>query len=236
MNDEHDEAHREFDPDVRRCVLDALQSSGVVILDPERTIVAESAEVAAGAILFPGTYILGASTIGPHARVGPDCWIEDSTVEADAIVRYSVVESARVRENSRIGPFAHLRPGADVGPDARIGNFVEVKAARLERGAKAGHLAYIGDADVGERANIGAGTITCNYDGADKHRTTIGADAFIGSNAALVAPVTIGEGATVAAGSTITDDVPPDSLAFGRARQVNKQGAPRRGEGEADDR
>jgi len=236
MDERNVGANREFDPDIRRRVLDALQASGVIILDPERTTVAESAEVAAGAVLFPGAIILGASTIGANARIGPDCWIEDSTVEDGCTVRYSVVESARVRAGSAVGPYAHLRPGADVGPEARVGNFVEVKAARLERGVKAGHLSYIGDADIGEGANIGAGTITCNYDGSAKHRTTIGAGAFIGSNAALVAPVTIGDGALVAAGSTITEDVPPESLAFGRARQVNKKDALQRAEGEGDDR
>ena len=122
-----------------------------------------------------------------------------------------------------MGPYAHLRPGADVGPEARIGNFVEIKSARLARGVKAGHLAYIGDADVGEDANIGAGTITCNYDGESKYRTIIEKGAFIGSNATLVAPVTIGEDAYVAAGSAITEDVPASGLAFGRARQVNKE-------------
>ena len=211
----------------RRC--ESLIACGVIILDPDRTYIGPRAEVAPGAILLPGTHLLGACSIEANARVGPDCWIEGSTVEADCVVWYSVVESARVRRGSTVGPFAHLRPGADVGPEARVGNFVEVKAARLGRGAKAGHLAYIGDAEVGEGANIGAGAVTCNFDGKEKHRTVIENGAFVGTNTSLVAPIRIGENAVVAAGSTITEDVPPNATAFGRARQVIKD--PKRKEG-----
>jgi bifunctional UDP-N-acetylglucosamine pyrophosphorylase/glucosamine-1-phosphate N-acetyltransferase len=213
----------ELDPVARKRVLDALRGSGVTVVDPDRTYVGEAVSVAPGTVLYPGTHLRGATTVGPGCRIGPDCWIEDTAIEDRCTVRYSVLEGARVRADSTVGPYAHLRPGADVGPEARVGNFVEVKEARLEKGVKAGHLAYIGDADVGEGANVGAGTITCNYDGVSKHRTVIEKDVFIGSNAALVAPVTIGEGAVVAAGSTITEDVPAGGLAFGRARQVNKE-------------
>jgi bifunctional UDP-N-acetylglucosamine pyrophosphorylase/glucosamine-1-phosphate N-acetyltransferase len=213
----------ELDPVARKRVLDALRGSGVTVVDPDRTYVGEGVSVAPGTVLYPGTHLRGATTVGPGCRIGPDCWIEDTAIEDRCTVRYSVLEGARVRADSTVGPYAHLRPGADVGPEARVGNFVEVKEARLEKGVKAGHLAYIGDADVGEGANVGAGTITCNYDGVAKHRTVIEKDVFIGSNAALVAPVTIGEGAVVAAGSTITEDVPAGGLAFGRARQVNKE-------------
>jgi len=129
-----------------------------------------------------------------------------------------------IRVGERVGPFARLRPGADIGPSAHVGNFVEVKNAVLGTGAKANHLAYLGDADIGAGANIGAGAITCNYDGVAKHRTEIGAGAFIGSNAALVAPVRVGEGAYVGSGSVITADVSADALAIGRARQVEKPG------------
>ncbi|MBC7098458.1 bifunctional UDP-N-acetylglucosamine diphosphorylase/glucosamine-1-phosphate N-acetyltransferase GlmU, partial [Candidatus Bipolaricaulota bacterium] len=149
-------------------------------------------------------------------------YLIDSRIEEGARVWYSVLEGAYVEKGARIGPFAHLRPGAHIGAGARVGNFVEVKAARLGEGVKAGHLAYIGDAEVGAGANIGAGAITCNYDGVRKHRTEIGPGAFIGSNAALVAPVRIGEGAYVGAGSVITQDVPPYALALGRSRQVIK--------------
>jgi len=204
----------------RRRAVDRLVRSGVWVEDAERTYLDGGVTVAAGTLLLAGVRLRGPVAIGPGCTVGPDCTIEASTIESGCVVRSSVIEGARVRAGSRIGPYAHLRPGADVGPDARVGNYVEVKAARLERGVKAGHLAYIGDAEIGEGANIGAGAITCNFDGRSKYRTVIGAGAFIGSNAALVAPVTIGEGAVIAAGSTITEDVPPGTLAFGRARQV----------------
>ena len=229
MHERGGEEHFESDAAARARLCASLRARGVVIPDPDRTYIDSNAEVAPGAILLPGTHIRGRCTIGADARVGPDCWIDDSTIEAGCVVWYSVLESARVRKGSTVGPFAHLRPGADVGPDARVGNFVEVKAARLGRGAKAGHLAYIGDAEVGEGANIGAGAVTCNYDGTDKHRTVIEDGAFVGTNASLVAPVRIGENAFVAAGSTITDDVPPNTKAFGRARQVVKERTPKGG-------
>ena len=137
---------------------------------------------------------------------------------------FSHLEGAHVGKNARVGPFARLRPGARLGTEVHIGNFVEVKEADIEAGAKANHLAYIGDARVGEGANVGAGTITCNYDGVAKHRTDIGKGAFIGSNSALVAPVKIGDGAYVGSGSVITENVPADALAIGRGRQVVKKG------------
>ncbi len=212
----------EPDTEERKKTIIALLQAGVQIIDPNRTIVDATVRVSAGAVLFPGVYLRGSTSIAAGCSIGPDCWIEDTTVEQNCVIRYSCLEGARVRERTTVGPYAHLRPGADVGPQARIGNFVEVKDSRLNRGAKAGHLSYLGDADVGEDVNIGAGTITCNYDGKSKHRTVIKRGAFIGSNAALVAPITIGDGSTVAAGSTITEDVPSGGLAFGRARQVNK--------------
>jgi bifunctional UDP-N-acetylglucosamine pyrophosphorylase/glucosamine-1-phosphate N-acetyltransferase len=151
------------------------------------------------------------------------------TVESGAeIVGFCHLEGCHVSRGARIGPFARLRPGAEIAEDAHVGNFVEIKNAIVEEGAKANHLAYIGDARVGARANIGAGTITCNYDGVFKHRTEIGAGAFVGSNSALVAPVTVGAGAMVAAGSVITRDVPEGALALARGRQEVKPGLGRR--------
>jgi len=207
----------------RRRRIDSLLEGGVSILDPECTYPEEDVVIGAGTVIFPGVYLRGSTRIGRDCTIGPDSFIEDSIVDERCTVRYSVIEGSRIRKGSSVGPYAHLRPGADVGPEARVGNFVEVKAARLGRGVKAGHLAYIGDAEVGEGTNIGAGTVTCNYDGVRKNRTVIEDGAFIGSNASLVAPVRIGHGAFVAAGSTITDDVPPNRLAFGRARQVVKE-------------
>ena len=200
-----------------------LVATGVTIIDPERTYIEPGVRVSPGTEILPGTHLRGGTVIGARCVIGPDCYIEDSIVEDDCRVRYSVIEGARVRSETTVGPYAHLRPGADIGPKVRIGNFVEVKASRVRRGAKAGHLTYLGDTDVGEDANIGAGTITCNYDGKGKHHTSIGKRAFIGSNTSLVAPVTIGNDALVGAGSTITEDVPDGDLALGRACQVNKQ-------------
>ena len=159
-------------------------------------------------------------TVGPHVVFGPGV-----TVRSGAeILAFSHLEGCVVSGGARIGPYARLRPGAEVGQGAHVGNFVELKATRLGAGAKANHLAYLGDADIGAGSNIGAGTITCNYDGHLKHRTVIGEGSFVGSNATLVAPVTLGAGAFIAAGSTITETVAPDALAFGRARQAEKPG------------
>ncbi len=234
MTVSNDDTQTERSPAQRMELIETLIRNGVQVIDPERTYIEEGVRVSPGAVLFPGTYLRGSTAIHEDCHIGPDCWVEDSVVERGCVVRYSYLEGARVRERTTVGPYAHLRAGADVGPNARIGNFVEIKAARLGQGVKAGHLTYIGDAEVGEAVNIGAGTITCNYDGKTKNRTTIEDGAFIGSNAALVAPVTIGEGAYVAAGSTITEDVPAAGLAIGRARQVNKRRG-RTAEEDADD-
>ncbi|MBS0521204.1 MAG: bifunctional UDP-N-acetylglucosamine diphosphorylase/glucosamine-1-phosphate N-acetyltransferase GlmU [Proteobacteria bacterium] len=159
-------------------------------------------------------------TIGPNVRFGSGV-----TVASHVEIRsFCDIEGVRIGKGAIIGPFARIRPGSEVADDAHVGNFVELKATRLGRGAKANHLAYLGDSDIGAASNIGAGTITVNYDGYGKHRTVIGADAFIGSNSSLVAPVRVGKGANVTAGSVITEDVPADALAFGRARQVTKKG------------
>jgi bifunctional UDP-N-acetylglucosamine pyrophosphorylase/glucosamine-1-phosphate N-acetyltransferase len=178
-------------------------------------------------LVAPETVFLAADTklgrdviVEPYVVFGTGVVVEDGAV----IRSFSHLEGARVGKGASVGPFARLRPGAELGAKSRIGNFVEVKAATIEAGAKAPHLAYIGDARVGENANVGAGTITCNYDGTDKHRTDIGKEAFIGSNSALVAPVAIGEGAYIGSGSVITRDVPPGALAVGRGRQVIKEG------------
>jgi bifunctional UDP-N-acetylglucosamine pyrophosphorylase/glucosamine-1-phosphate N-acetyltransferase len=182
--------------------------AGVTMVAPETVFFAADTELAQDVV------------IEPYVVFGPGV-----VVEAGALIRsFSHIEGARIGRGARVGPFARLRPGAQLGPEVHIGNFVEVKAATIEAGAKANHLAYIGDARVGEGANIGAGTITCNYDGVAKHRTDIGKGAFIGSNSALVAPVAIGDGAYVGSGSVITEDVPADALAIARGRQVVKDG------------
>jgi bifunctional UDP-N-acetylglucosamine pyrophosphorylase/glucosamine-1-phosphate N-acetyltransferase len=178
-------------------------------------------------MIAPQTVFLSADTklgndvtIEPNVVFGPGVTVEDgATIRA-----FSHLEGAHVGKGARVGPYARLRPGADLGEAVHIGNFVEVKAATIEAGAKANHLAYIGDARVGEGTNVGAGTITCNYDGVAKHRTEIGKGAFIGSNASLVAPLTIGDGAYVGSGSVVTKDVPADALAVARTEQTIKQG------------
>ncbi len=208
---------------LRKRKADLLMTCGVIIEDPEHTYIDHGVEIAPDTVILPGSHLRGKTRIGGGCTIGPDAFLDDAVVESGCRVLYSVVEGARVRDNTSVGPYAHIRPRSDVGPNARIGNFVEVKASRVRRGAKAGHLTYLGDADIGEEANIGAGTITCNYDGKEKHRTTIGKRAFIGSNASLVAPVKIGDDALIGAGSTITDDVPDGDLALGRASQVNKK-------------
>ncbi len=176
-------------------------------------------------VIEPFARILGATTIGENCRIGASSIIEDSTIGDDvAIGPLTVVTASQLERGAHAGPFSRLRPGIYIAEGAHVGNFVELKKTRLGAGAKANHLAYLGDAEIGAGANIGAGTITCNYDGAHKHPTRIGDGAFVGSNSTLVAPLEIGDGAYVAAGSVITDTVPADSLAVGRARQVSKEG------------
>jgi bifunctional UDP-N-acetylglucosamine pyrophosphorylase/glucosamine-1-phosphate N-acetyltransferase len=164
----------------------------------------------------------GIVKLGDRVRVGPNCLLRNVTVGVDTeILGFSQLDAATIGERCRIGPFARTRPGVSLGNEVHIGNFVEVKASRIGAGSKANHLSYIGDAEVGARVNIGAGTITCNYDGAAKHRTVIEDDSFIGSDATLVAPVTISRGSYIGAGSTISKTTPPDQLTVARAKQVS---------------
>jgi bifunctional UDP-N-acetylglucosamine pyrophosphorylase/glucosamine-1-phosphate N-acetyltransferase len=187
--------------------------------------VAPEAEVEPGATLHPFVIVEGRSVVRAGAVVGPFVRLVDAEVGKDArVLDHCLLLSCVVEEGAQVGPFTHVRPESRIGAGARVGNFVELKKTRLGEGAKAPHLSYLGDAEIGPRANVGAGTITCNYDGVLKHRTTIGAGAFVGSDVTLVAPLTVGEGAFIAAGSTITADVPADALALGRARQVTKPG------------
>lgn len=204
---------------------EALMRSGVSVADPERLDIRGSVEAGRDCFIDINVVLEGRVQLGADVTIEPNCVLRDVTLADGVTVRAnSVLEGARVEANAVIGPFARLRPGADIGPTARVGNFVEVKQARLEEGAKVNHLSYIGDADVGAHANVGAGTITCNYDGVNKHRTTIGAGAFIGSGTNLVAPVTIGENATIGAGSTVTKPAPADELTVSRARQTTVRG------------
>ena len=200
-----------------------LGQSGVSIQGDAR--IDDSVLVAPDATIGPAVRLRGKSNVGAGAFIDVGVVVTDSEIGARAIVKpYSVVTQSRVGESAEIGPFAHLRPESDIEAEAHIGNFVETKKTRVRRGAKANHLAYLGDGDIGERANIGAGTIFCNYDGYQKHQTIIGEGAFVGSDSQLVAPVTIGKGAYVGTGTTVTEDVPDEALAIGRVRQTNKPG------------
>ena len=202
-----------------------LMASGVTVVDPATAYVDVDVEVGPDTVIHPGVILEGRTSIGARCELHAGVRIVNSVVGDDVTINnHSVIIDAEIAGAARVGPFAHVRPGSAVGEQAKVGNFVEIKKASLGAGAKAGHLSYIGDAAVGAGANIGAGTITCNFDGAVKHRTTIGEDAFIGSGTQLVAPVAVERGAYVAAGSCITEDVPPDALALARGRQVNKAG------------
>jgi len=205
--------------------LAALTARGVRVEDPRSTFVGPEATIEAGTTLRPFVVVEGRSVVRAGAVVGPFVRLVDAVIGEDVrVLDHCLILESTVAARAQVGPFTHVRPGSHIGDGARVGNFVELKKTRLGEGAKASHLTYLGDAEVGPRANIGAGTITCNYDGSAKHQTSIGADAFVGSDSTLVAPVTVGEGAYIAAGSTITQDVPADALALGRARQVVKPG------------
>lgn len=208
----------------RREINQRLMESGVWMLDPERVYVDAGVTVAPGARLYPGVHLEGDTTVSAGAQVGPDTFVVDSSIGPGATVWYSVLRSAVVGEDCMVGPYASLRPGTVLKKGSKAGTFVETKNTTLGEGAKAPHLSYLGDATVGERANIGAGTITCNYDGYHKHETVIGDEAFIGSDTMLVAPVTIGNRAITGAGSVITSDVADDALAVERSQQVEIPG------------
>jgi len=200
-----------------------FRKAGVTIHGDAR--IDSGVEIAADAEIGAGVSLRGKTQIGAGTRIDVGSVLTDAIIGAQVrILPYCVISQSSVGDRAQLGPFAHLRPESTIEAEAHIGNFVETKKTRVRRGAKANHLAYLGDADVGERANIGAGTIVCNYDGFVKRQTTIGEGAFIGSDSQLIAPVTIGKNAYVGTGSTITEDVPEDALAIGRARQVNKPG------------
>lgn len=205
--------------------LEALQNLGVTILDPAQTTIEPSVRIGADTVIHPGVSLFGHTTIGEDCVIHQGCWVRDSRVASSVHLHpYSILDHAEVEPECNVGPFARLRPASLLQSGARVGNFVEIKNARLGEGAKANHLAYVGDAEVGEQSNIGAGVVTCNYDGVSKHRTEIGKHAFVGSDTMLVAPIRVGDGATTAAGSVITDDVPKGGLGVGRARQRTIEG------------
>ncbi|MBP0727263.1 bifunctional UDP-N-acetylglucosamine diphosphorylase/glucosamine-1-phosphate N-acetyltransferase GlmU [Bacillus sp. RG28] len=198
--------------------------NGVTIIDPNSTYISADAVIGADTVIYPGTMVYGHSTIGEDCQIGPNTEILDSEIGNNTVIKQSVVHNSQIGNNGAVGPFAHIRPESNIGNDVRIGNFVETKKVSFGNGSKASHLSYIGDAEVGENVNLGCGSITVNYDGKKKYLTKIEDNVFVGCNSNLIAPVTIKKGSYVAAGSTITDNVPENTLSIARARQVNKEG------------
>jgi bifunctional UDP-N-acetylglucosamine pyrophosphorylase/glucosamine-1-phosphate N-acetyltransferase len=202
--------------------LDALQAEGVMLLDPSTTFIDDGVTIGRGTVIHPGVTLEGQTRVGANCRIRSWVRITDSTIGDNVIVNDScVIEESRVDDQGCVGPFSHLRPASHMKAGSHVGNFVELKKTVLGEGSKANHLAYLGDATIGTGVNIGAGTITCNYDGEKKHPTIIEDRAFIGSDSQLIAPVRIGAGAYIAAGSSVTDDVPPGALGIARGRQKN---------------
>lgn len=209
----------------RRRAVRRLCAAGATVVDPERVDIRGAVSVGADVVIDAGAVLEGDNTLGDDVYIGPYCVLRDCALGAGTRLEpHSVLEGVRTAEHCRIGPFARLRPGTVLDGEARVGNFVETKAAHIGAGSKVNHLSYVGDAELGRGVNIGAGTITCNYDGANKHRTVIGDEAFIGSDTQLVAPVEVGRGATIGAGSTITRDAPADTLTVSRAKQTSIPG------------
>jgi bifunctional UDP-N-acetylglucosamine pyrophosphorylase / glucosamine-1-phosphate N-acetyltransferase len=213
----------DLDRELRLETARKLMAQGVTILRPETTVIDATVEIGPDTVIEPFVQLLGETKIGEDCRIRSYSVIENSTLADGVLVRVGcVIANSRIASGALIGPFTNLRPESDIGEGAHIGNFVEIKNVRLGKGSKANHLAYLGDAEIGSGVNIGAGTITCNYDGVNKHRSIIGDGVFVGSNSTLVAPIVVGEGSYVAAGSSITEDVPENALALGRARQIVK--------------
>jgi bifunctional UDP-N-acetylglucosamine pyrophosphorylase/glucosamine-1-phosphate N-acetyltransferase len=208
---------------LRKC--EALMLAGVTIEDPATTYIDTAVEVAPDTTIRPNVTLEGATRIGARCEIHSGTRLVNATIGDDVLIRdHCVIVESTVHARAQIGPFAHLRPASEVGEAAHVGNFVELKKTSMGPGAKANHHAYLGDAVIGSHVNVGAGTITCNYDGVSKHQTIIEDGAFIGSDTQLVAPVRIGKGAYVAAGSSIVEDVPAGALALTRGRQINKEG------------
>jgi bifunctional UDP-N-acetylglucosamine pyrophosphorylase/glucosamine-1-phosphate N-acetyltransferase len=210
---------------VRQQKNEELMAAGVTLIDPATTYIDVDVRIGADTVVYPCVFIEGGTRIGSACEIHSGSRIVNSTIGDRAVIRnHTVVTDSTIAAGAAVGPFSHLRPGANIGDNAHVGNFVELKKTTMGAGSKANHLAYLGDSTIGANVNVGAGTITCNYDGTAKHQTVIEDAAFIGSNSTLVAPVKVGRAAYIAAGSAITTDVPPGALGIGRGRQENKQG------------
>ncbi len=210
---------------IRKRINDKWMLNGVTIIDPEVTFIDDSVDIGRDTIIYPNNFICGKTKIGEGCTIYPNSRIIDAEIGNEVKIKDScLIEKSKIGDRASIGPFAHLRPHTELGRDVKIGNFVEIKKSVIKDGAKANHLTYLGDSHVGRNVNIGAGTITCNYDGFKKHRTAIGDNVFVGSDVQFIAPVKIGKGAIVAAGTTVTEDVPADSLVISRTKQISKKG------------
>ena len=207
---------------LNHCRISDLLEEGVIIINQDTTYIGYDTTIAPGVTIYPNTWITGNTTIKEGTTVGANCRLHNCVIGSGVSIEQSVLDGVSVGDGTSVGPFAHLRMDSSIGNNCRIGNFVEIKNSALGNNTKVAHLAYVGDADIGDDVNLGCGTITVNYDGKNKHRTTIESGSFIGSNSNLIAPVKIGEGAFVAAGSTITKDVEPGALGIARSRQENK--------------
>ena len=219
-----DEELRSAQDMCRRKIADKHFAAGVSIMDVNNTYIDPRVKIGSGTVILPGTILRGRTVIGKNCTIGPNAMIRDCTVGDETEVNASQLNESTVGAHTTVGPFAYVRPNSKIGDHVKVGDFVEIKNSVIGNGTKISHLTYVGDSDCGERIKFGCGTVPTNYDGFKKFRCTIGDDAFIGCNTNLIAPVTVGNGSYIAAGSTITDEVPADSLAIARERQVNKPG------------
>ncbi len=214
-----------LDAAMRLATARRLMAQGVTIFRPETCVIDAQVEVGPDTIIEPFVQLLRNTKVGSECRIASYSAVESATIGDNVLLRHGcIITESTIASGAKLGPYAHLRPGSEIGEDAHVGNFVETKKMKMGKGSKANHLAYLGDATIGSNVNIGAGTITCNYDGTLKHPTKIGNNVFVGSNSTLVAPITLGDEAYIAAASCITEDVPPDALALGRSRQTTKPG------------
>ena len=214
----------ELEPLLRERIVRRHIRSGVRVLDPNAVYIDPRVTIGRGTMLLPGTILRGETAVGCGCTIGPNAMVRDCVIGDETEINASQVNESTIGSRTHVGPFAYVRPGCTIGDDIKVGDFVEVKNSSIGDGTKISHLTYVGDSDVGRHVNFGCGTVTTNYDGVKKYRCTIGDSAFIGCNTNLVAPVTVGEGSYIAAGATITKDVPADALAVARARQENKEG------------
>lgn len=213
----------EVEKQMRLRILQKHMKNGITIIDPENTYIEADVIIGADTVIEPGTFLRGSTVIGENCHIGPQVDLTDVIVDDEVHIRYAVIDNSQIHHQAQVGPYAYIRPGTKLGENTKVGAFVDLKKAQIDKGSKISHLAYVGDAKVGENVNIGCGVVTVNYDGVKKHQTIIEDGAFIGCNVNLVAPVRVEKGAYVAAGSTITRDVPSNALAIARQRQTNKE-------------